>query len=163
SKGLTSITLQARMPWEGALLRQLQRWFLAASLGAALWASPFSTAQETETSTSGPAELAYAKSLLDHGQFTEAENHLRLFLRTYPTSADGHLLLGYALFREIQGRAVQQGRADLKFEEQNAKASLAEYTEGAKYRSPGAFDLKIVALDYVLLRDYVDADKWLTE
>ncbi len=44
----------------------------------------------------------------------------------------------------------------------NAKASLAEFTEGAKYHDPSAFDLKIVALDYVLFGDYMDADKWLT-
>jgi Flp pilus assembly protein TadD len=153
------------MRWGAALHRQLQQWFVLASMAAALWASPFSTAQAPETgeTTSRPAELAHAKSLLDVGQFAEAENHVRLFLRAHPTSADGHFLLGYALFREIHGTAVQQGHANLKFEEQNAKASLAEYTEGAKYHSPGAFDLKIVALDYVLLRDYVDADKWLTE
>jgi Flp pilus assembly protein TadD len=44
-----------------------------------------------------------------------------------------------------------------------SKASLAEFTEGAKYRTPSAFDLKIVAFDYVLLDDYMDADKWLTK
>jgi len=43
------------------------------------------------------------------------------------------------------------------------KASLAEFTEGAKYHAPSAFDLKIVAFDYVLLDDYMDADKWLTK
>jgi Flp pilus assembly protein TadD len=43
------------------------------------------------------------------------------------------------------------------------KASLAEFTEGAKYHPPSAFDLKIVAFDYVLLGDYTDADKWLTK
>ena len=44
-----------------------------------------------------------------------------------------------------------------------AKASLAEYTEGAKYSRPSAADLKIVGLDYILLADYPDADKWLTK
>jgi tetratricopeptide (TPR) repeat protein len=43
-----------------------------------------------------------------------------------------------------------------------AKESLAEFTAGAKFRTPSAFDLKIVALDYVLLGSYSDADKWLT-
>lgn len=28
---------------------------------------------------------------------------------------------------------------------------------------PGAYELQVVALDYVLLGDYVDADKWLTK
>ena len=44
-----------------------------------------------------------------------------------------------------------------------AKASLAEFTAGAKFHDPSAADLKIVALDYVLLVDYPDADKWLTK
>ncbi|HYK39813.1 MAG TPA: tetratricopeptide repeat protein [Candidatus Eremiobacteraceae bacterium] len=44
-----------------------------------------------------------------------------------------------------------------------AKASLAEFTSAAKFHDPSAADLKIVALDYVLLADYPDADKWLTK
>ncbi len=106
--------------------------------------------------------LAQARSLLNKGQFNEAEDSLRHYLDTHPSSADAHFLLGYVLFREIQAKASQEGREDAKFEQQNAKASLVEYTAGAKYQTPGAFDLKIVALDYVLLHDYVDADKWLT-
>jgi tetratricopeptide (TPR) repeat protein len=51
--------------------------------------------------------------------------------------------------------------ADGKAREKKAKESLAEFTAGAKYHAPSSFDLKIVALDYVLLGDYVDADKWL--
>jgi Flp pilus assembly protein TadD len=51
---------------------------------------------------------------------------------------------------------------DGDFQAAAAKASLAEFTQGAKYRAPSAFDLKIVALDYGLLDDFVDADKWLT-
>ena len=63
----------------------------------------------------------------------------------HPSSADGHYLLGYVLFKQA-----------------NARDSLAEYTAGAKYRIPSAFDLKVVACDYVLLKDYPDADKWFT-
>ena len=106
--------------------------------------------------------LAQAKSLLNKGQFNEAEDSLRHYLDSHPSSADARFLLGYVLFREIQAKASQEGRKDARFEEQNAKASLVEYTAGAKYQTPGAFDLKIVAFDYVLLHDYVDADKWLT-
>lgn len=47
--------------------------------------------------------------------------------------------------------------------QEKARASLAEYTEGAKYHPPGAGDLKIVALDYIILGDYADADTWLTK
>ena len=49
------------------------------------------------------------------------------------------------------------------FKAKNATASLAEYTQGAKYRTPSAPDLEVVASDYVLLKDYPDADKWFTK
>ena len=107
-------------------------------------------------------DLTQTRSLLNKRQFSEAEDSLRHYLDTHPSSADAHFLLGYVLFREIQAKASQEGREDARFEQQNAKASLVEYTAGAKYQTPGSFDLKIVGLDYVLLHDYVDADKWLT-
>src|SRR5207248_2490025 len=49
------------------------------------------------------------------------------------------------------------------FKAVKAKESLAEYTEGAKYRDPSPYDLEIVALDYILMSDYMDADKWLSK
>ena len=49
------------------------------------------------------------------------------------------------------------------FKEQKAALSLAEYTEGAKYRKPTAADLEAVGGDYVLLKDYADADVWFTK
>ena len=49
------------------------------------------------------------------------------------------------------------------FKKQDPKSSLAEYTEGAKYRTPSAADLQAVASDYVLLKDYPDADQWFTK
>lgn len=70
---------------------------------------------------------------------------MRLYLSQHPDSADAHFLLGEILFKE-----------------KRAKESLAEYTEGAKYRTPGPSELRIVSFDYVLLGDYADADKWLT-
>ena len=53
--------------------------------------------------------------------------------------------------------------SEANYRNTKTKASLAEFTEGAKYHTPSAFDLKIVAFDYVLLDDYTDADKWLTK
>ena len=121
------------------------------------------------------ARLAEAKLLLDHGKPADADRIVREYIATHPDSADAHFLRGYILFREIQTNALANGSAkpesyretdmippDSAFQEAAAKASLAEFTEGAKYRKPGSFDLKIVALDYVVLGDYVDADKWLT-
>jgi tetratricopeptide (TPR) repeat protein len=118
-------------------------------------------------------ELARAKSLLDRGMPDDAERLVWQYLQGHPHSGGAHFLLGYILFREIQAKAVLDahsasavyqapGESEVKFRDTNAKASLAEYTAGAKYQRPSAFDLKIVALDYVLLGDYVDADKWLT-
>ncbi len=119
------------------------------------------------------AELVEAKSRLERGQANEAEPILRAYIAKDPGSADAHFLLGLALFKQIQETAVAPtlGRDATKppasstanFREEKAKASLAEFTAGAEYRAPSASDLKIVALDYVLLGDYPDADKWLTK
>ncbi len=124
---------------------------------------------------SGPldAALVDAKSRLEQGAANDAERVLRAYLAKDPSSADAHFLLGLALFKQIQEIAVaptlgtdsvkHPTRSTAHFREEKAKASLAEFTAGARYRAPSAFDLKIVALDYVLLGDYPDADKWLTK
>lgn len=90
--------------------------------------------------------LSQARSLLDAGKIAESQSVIRNFLTANPDSADAHFLLGYALFRE-----------------QKARESLAEFTAGAKFRRPRADELKIVAADYVILRDYSDADKWFSQ
>jgi hypothetical protein len=41
-------------------------------------------------------------------------------------------LLGFILFREIQERATDQNKGQASLKADKAKASLAEYTEGAK-------------------------------
>lgn len=119
------------------------------------------------------SSLAEAKSLLEKGLLPDAERAVRHHLEARANSAEAHFLLGYILFREIQsgatGETMSEGvknldarPADAKTRDEKARESLAEFTAGAKYHDPNAFDLKIVALDYVLLGDYVDADKWLT-
>jgi tetratricopeptide (TPR) repeat protein len=90
--------------------------------------------------------LATARALTDQGRLAESEAALRSYLDGNPNSADAHFLLGYILFRE-----------------KKARESLSEYTAGAKFRRPRTEELKIVASDYVLLDDFVDADKWFTE
>ncbi len=107
--------------------------------------------QSDDKSIASPAEkpdalLEQAKSALDKGLLEEADREVRQYLSTHPKSADGHFLLGYILFKAGK-----------------PQASLPEYTEGAKFRDPSAFDLKVVALDYVLLGAYSDADSWLTK
>ncbi len=90
--------------------------------------------------------LAEARALLELGKLNEAEQVIRSYLEVSKNSADAHYLLGFILFKK-----------------QDPKSSLAEYTEGAKYRTPTAADLEVVAADYVLLKDYPDADKWFTK
>ena len=90
--------------------------------------------------------LGTARSLAEAGKFPEAEAMVRDVLASQPASADGHFLLGYILFREHKPRE-----------------SLAEFTEGARFRRPAADEFRIVASDYVLLRDYADAVKWFGE
>lgn len=93
-----------------------------------------------------PDPLAAARALLQTGHDSAAETSLRDYLAKHPDSANAHFLLGEILFKQ-----------------KRAKESLAQYTEGAKYRNPSPAELKIVSFDYVLLADYADADKWLTQ
>ena len=90
--------------------------------------------------------LREARSLAATGNLTGSEQLVRRYLETHQSSADGHYLLGYLLFKQ-----------------RNAKASLAEYTEAARYRKPTAADLEAVASDYVLLHDYPDAARWFAK
>jgi tetratricopeptide (TPR) repeat protein len=90
--------------------------------------------------------LAEPRALLAEGKLAASDAALHNYLKGHPTSAEAHFLLGYVLFRE-----------------QKATDSLAEFTAGARNRRPRADELKAVASDYVLLRDFADADKWFTE
>jgi tetratricopeptide (TPR) repeat protein len=100
----------------------------------------------TGAHSSPDTPLAEARSLLGIGKLAEAEQVTRRYLEIHKSSGDGHYLLGYILFKK-----------------QDAKSSLAEYTEAARYRKPSPADLEAVAGNYVLLKDYADADKWFTK
>ena len=129
----------------------------------------------SEPLTPDPA-LASARSFLHEGKLGEAESATRDYLRAHTDSADAHFLLGFILFREVQAKWLDAGREQgenllysgdatgsvAQFRDAKAKESLAEFTAGARYHAPNAFDLKIVALDYILLKDNLDADHWLT-
>lgn len=136
----------------------------------------------TQSPDESDAPLSKAKTLFRQSKFSEADHAVRQYLETHPNSADGHFLLGHILFREIQAEAILDRQLILqaqggmgggvmttpepalpKDREEKAKASLEEFTAGAKYRNPSAADLKIVAFDYIVLGDYPDADKWLTK
>jgi tetratricopeptide (TPR) repeat protein len=95
---------------------------------------------------SDAALLERARTLAQTASLEEAEQTIRRYLAHNEASAEGHFLLGYILFKAAK-----------------PKDSLQEYTEAAKYQEPGASELKIVALDYGLLDDYPDAERWLKE
>lgn len=122
-------------------------------------------------------ELAPARSFLHEGKLSEAESATRDYLRIHAGSAEAHFLLGFILFREVQGKWLEAGKEEgeallyntgdlsgslVAYRDAKAKESLAEFSTGAKYHVPTALDLKVVALDYLLLKDNNDADRWLT-
>ena len=129
-----------------------------------------------ESLTPDPA-LAPARSFLQREMLSEAEAAIRNYLQAHANSADAHFLLGFILFREVQAKWLEAGKKEsedlrynsgdlsgslVAYRDAKVKESLVEFTAGAKYNVPNAFDLKIVALDYILLKDYIDADHWLT-
>ena len=123
-----------------ALVRVAYGAALAALLGA-----PLARAQAVAAPSSGNP-LLQARTLAVAGKLNQSEALLREFLRTQPSSADAHFLLGYVLFREEKPRD-----------------SLAEFTAGARTRRPAADDFRIIASDYVMLHDYADAVRWFSE
>ena len=148
----------------------------AAPNGVASDSSVLANAGKAEPLTPDPA-LAQARLFLKEGKLSEAEAAARTQLHAHRDSAEPHFLLGFILFREVQEKWLEGGKEDGEelrynsgnlngsldaYRDRKVKESLAEFTAGAKYHVPDAFDLKIVALDYLLLKDYLDADHWLT-
>ena len=89
--------------------------------------------------------LAHGRDLAAAGKLRDAEEAARNYLGDHPQEADAHYLLAYVLFREGE-----------------PAPSLAEYTRAAGLQPPSTKQLYYVALDYVLAKDYTDADKWMT-
>ena len=126
------------------------------SLAALTLASP----SVQHASAPPQSTVADARSLVDAGKLDEAEQLLRRHLVTEPHSPDGHLLLGYVLFRKIQEDArYLGGSGHSEATREAAKSSLAAYAEGSRYRDLSAFDLKIAALDQSLVGDLISADR----
>ena len=107
--------------------------------------SPLNADEQIQSSHSGDAGMADAQKLIEGRRYPEAAQKIQEYLQTHPQSGAAHFLLGYVLYREDMPRE-----------------SLAEYTNGARYQNPEASDLAVVAMNYILLHDYSDADKWLT-
>lgn len=92
------------------------------------------------------ALLYKGKALIHLNDFAGAEEALRAYSRAHRDSADALYLLGFVLYRQNQ-----------------PNESLETYTRAAAITPPSGDDLKIVALNYVLLDDYSDAIKWLAK
>jgi tetratricopeptide (TPR) repeat protein len=90
------------------------------------------------------ALLYRGKSLVNLRRYDDAAVSLRLYATAHPQSDDAAYLLAYVSFRQDK-----------------PQESLKLFTEASKLKSPIASDLKIVALDYVLLKDYSDAAHYL--
>jgi Flp pilus assembly protein TadD len=105
------------------------------------------TGRQLAHSSSGglDSDLKKDQELIEGDNYTAAAQNLRNYLTSHPDSPDAHYLLGYVLYRQDK-----------------PSESLAQYTLGARFRKPEASDLAVVAMDYVVLHDYDDADKWLT-
>jgi tetratricopeptide (TPR) repeat protein len=91
-----------------------------------------------------PAPYANEESRNWDPALDRSEAELREKLSREPAAADLLYRLGLVLRLENKPRQ-----------------SLDTYTQAARYRTPTAIELRSVALDYVLLKDYEDAIHWL--
>jgi len=166
-----SYLCRASFAWNSLFASLLGVFFLAVAFAASA-SRANGSGQRQEVAAQAEDGLLNARRLLAQDRLQEAESAVRSYLGQNHASADGHFLLGLILFRKIRAQARESmtsasgndpaaERTSKRLREDTAKASLAEYTEGAKYRRPTALDLKIVALDYVLLESYAEASKWL--
>src|SRR5271170_6958922 len=106
------------------------------------WTEASVAFQQIEDAAPGQTDalLFAGKCLVNLGKFGEAGAALQEYQWKHPQSEDAAYLLGYVRFRE--GKAAD---------------SLQMFTAAAQLKPPTADDLKIVALDYVLLNDFDDA------
>jgi len=116
-------------------LFQQHRWPEAAAAFAAI---------EKSQPGATDAQLYLGKCYVNLEKWDQAFQELQSFLNDHPQSDDAAYLMAYIRFR-------QDKPAD----------SLNLYTAAARIKTPRSDDLKVVALDYVLLNDYTDAAHYL--
>lgn len=112
------------------------------------WQDAAESFQNCELAHPGKTDalLYRAKSLVNLSDFAGAAASLGSYIANHPDSDDALYLLGYVQFRLDQ-----------------AKQSLDALARAAKVKPPQAGDLKIAALDYVLLNDFESAGRYLEE
>jgi tetratricopeptide (TPR) repeat protein len=120
----------------------------ASQFHARSWAQAAQTFADCEKVSPGQSDalLYRSKALVNLSQFAEAAKSLETYIAAHPRSDDALYLLGYVRFRQDQ-----------------PKESLAMFTRAAEVKGPEAGDLKIAALDYVLLNDYTSAARYLEQ
>jgi Flp pilus assembly protein TadD len=109
-------------------------------------AAPLFAKAESENPGRSDALLLEGKSLANDGNFAEADEALRGYVALHADSAEALYMPGFVLNRENK-----------------AAESLETYTRAAQLVRPKSDDLKVVALDYVLLKDYPDAIRWMQQ
>lgn len=129
---------QTNTPWEQGLAA-----FHAHHYAEAI---PLFARAETENPGHSDALLFEGKSLANVGRFADADTVLHQYLARHADSSDALYMLGFVLNREDK-----------------AAESLKTYTHAAQLARPKSDDLKIVAMDYVLLNDYPDAIRWMQQ
>ena len=112
------------------------------------WAEAADAYLTCETSAPGKTDalLYRGKALVNEDQFGAATEALDAYSKAHPQSDDALYLLGYVRFRLDQ-----------------PKESLETFQRASKLKAPAAGDMKIAALDYVLLEDYNSAARYLEE
>jgi Flp pilus assembly protein TadD len=122
---------------------------VAGSMAAIGCAALLGVAQQIGSLTPSPppqeSSLVTAQKWMRDGRFAQAESLLRPLIAADPKAPEPRYLLAYTLLRENKP-------AD----------SLKEYTSAVALRTPSATDLRNVALDYVLLKDLPEADRWMS-
>jgi tetratricopeptide (TPR) repeat protein len=103
-------------------------------------------AQAAKEQPESDALLFEGKALANLERFPEADTALRAYAVEHPNSPDALYMLGFVLNREDK-----------------PAESLKTYTRAAQLNTPKSDDLKVVALDYVLLNDYPDAIRWMRQ
>lgn len=112
------------------------------------WAEAAAAFSECEKADPGKtAALLYrGKALLNLGQLQDASAAIEHYMETHPRSDDAAYLLAYIRFRQNE-----------------PKESLQLFADAARLKDPGADDLKVVGLNYVLLSDYDHAAQYLEQ
>jgi len=112
------------------------------------WQEAYSAFVDVEKVQPGKTEalLFQGKCLVNLSKFEDAGNVLNDYVLQHPASSDARYLLAFVRFRQNR-----------------PKESLELMNAASKLKPPSADDLKVGALDYVLLGDFTDAGHYLEE